>query len=157
MYRGQHAAATIGRFPGVGDFRGPTELTDPQRKRRLEQIQNIRKVRIIAIFTPTYSTVSTVLLQRLYKEVVLWSTLSHPNVLKLFAVEDMEKAQFLSLCRSGWTGPSWTTLNSITSTDWIWCVTSLSPPFPSLKCDNSCMGWPRVWNISIAPVLHTGT
>ena len=41
---------------------------------------------------------------------------------------------------------SWSTSKRMLPTDWNWHVASLSPPLPSLKCDNSCMGQPRVWN-----------
>ena len=40
----------------------------------------------------------TILPQRFCKEVILWSTLSHPNVLKLIGVkEDVEKKEFISV------------------------------------------------------------
>ena len=49
------------------------------------------------IFTPTCSAISMVL-QRYYREVVLWSTLSHPNLSKLLAVEeDVTKSQFTTV------------------------------------------------------------
>jgi len=39
---------------------------------------------------------STILLQRFYEEVLLWETLSHPNVLKFIgAREDLEERQFI--------------------------------------------------------------
>jgi len=34
---------------------------------------------------------------------------------------------------------------------------SLSILLPPLKCNNSCMGRPKVWSTSIAPGSHTGT
>jgi hypothetical protein len=42
--------------------------------------------------------VSIVLPQQFCKKVVLWSTLSHPNILKLAGVQgDMEKGQFITV------------------------------------------------------------
>ena len=47
---------------------------------------------------PRLDAVSTVLLQQFCKEVVLWNTLSHPNVLRLVGVQgDMEKGQFVTV------------------------------------------------------------
>jgi len=44
---------------------------------------------------PGHARVSTFTLQRFCKEVVLWSTLSHPNILKLVGVqEDVKRRQF---------------------------------------------------------------
>ena len=40
--------------------------------------------------------VPTVLSQRFCKEVVLWSTLSHPNILKLVGVQDHAKKRQLT-------------------------------------------------------------
>jgi serine/threonine protein kinase len=46
----------------------------------------------------TWDAISTTLLQQFCKEVVLWNTLSHPNVLKLVGVQgDMEKGQFTTV------------------------------------------------------------
>jgi len=46
----------------------------------------------------TRDVVPTIPPQRFYKEVILWSTLSHPNVLKLLGVkEDVEKREFITV------------------------------------------------------------
>jgi len=46
----------------------------------------------------TSDAVSTILPQQFCKEVVLWSTLSHPNVVKLTGVHgDMRKGQFITV------------------------------------------------------------
>ena len=56
----------------------------------------IRKVSIDAL--ATRDTVSTILPQQFYREVVLWSTLSHPNVLGLVGVqEDIKKRQLIAV------------------------------------------------------------
>ena len=61
----------------------------------------IRKVSANNIFPATWDAVSIILLQQFCREVVLWNTLSHPNVLKLVGVqEDMERGQFITV--SGW-------------------------------------------------------
>ena len=40
----------------------------------------------------------TALLQQFCREVVLWNTLSHPNILKLVGVQgDMDKGQFITV------------------------------------------------------------
>jgi len=42
--------------------------------------------------------VPTVPLQRFYKEIILWETLSHPNILKLIGVqEDVGRRQFVTV------------------------------------------------------------
>ena len=46
----------------------------------------------------TRDTVSTILPQQFYKEVILWSTLSHPNVLGLVGVqEDIKKRRLVTV------------------------------------------------------------
>jgi serine/threonine protein kinase len=58
----------------------------------------IRKVNINDIFLASWDAVSIILLQRFCKEVFLWNTLSHPNVLKLVGVQgDMERGQFITV------------------------------------------------------------
>jgi serine/threonine-protein kinase TNNI3K len=64
----------------------------------LDDFTRIRKVSINNILSATRDAVSIIFLQRFCKEVVLWSTLSHPNVLKLVGVQgDMEKGQFTTV------------------------------------------------------------
>ena len=49
-------------------------------------------------FLRTWGMVSNILLQQFCKEVILWNTLSHPNVLKLVGVQwDMERGQFVTV------------------------------------------------------------
>ena len=53
----------------------------------------MRKVSVSGFFSAALT-----ILQRFCKEVVLWSTVSHPNVLKLVGVQgDMEKGQFVTV------------------------------------------------------------
>jgi len=101
MYRGQRVTTTTFRVLTVEEFRGP---------RKLEGIQDITKVSINGIFMPTCSVISAVLLQRFYRELVHWSTLSHPNILKLFAVEEnANKTRFTTV--SEWM--DWTIMDYI--------------------------------------------
>jgi len=61
----------------------------------LDDPRKIRKVSVNRSFSTTWGAVSAPLLQRFCKEVVLWCTISHPNVMKLVGVHgDMGKGQF---------------------------------------------------------------
>ena len=56
------------------------------------------KVSISETSPATQNAISTDLFQLFCKQVVLWSTLSHPNVLELVGVQgDMEKGQFVTV------------------------------------------------------------
>jgi len=58
----------------------------------------IRKVSINDISSAARDTVSNIPLQRFCKMVILWGTLSHPNVLKFTGVRgDMEEPQFTTV------------------------------------------------------------
>ena len=60
----------------------------------------VRKVSIDEIFRVAWNAASIliIILQRFCKEVVLWNTLSHPNILKLVGVQgDMGKGQFVTV------------------------------------------------------------
>ena len=67
---------------------------------RVKDQDDLLKIRMVSI-SDTFSTwevISTIILQHFCKEVVLWSALSHPNVLKLTGVQgDMEKGQFVTV------------------------------------------------------------
>ena len=88
---------------GYGDIRSGTYMdglvaVKTARVAAQDNLQQIRKVGINGIFESTWGALSTILLQRFYREVILWETLSHPNVLKLVGVqEDMEKRQFATV------------------------------------------------------------
>ena len=58
----------------------------------------IRKVSVNNIFSVPWDPVPIIFLQQFCKEVILWSTLAHPNILKLVGVQgDMEKGQFVTV------------------------------------------------------------
>ena len=60
-----------------------------------DDLQKMRKVNI-NVGHPRHSLDYSA--QRFYKEVILWSTLSHPNVLTLIGVkEDIEKKEFIAV------------------------------------------------------------
>ena len=90
-------------FSEFGDVRCGTYMGRPVAVKTtrfpvLKDLQRIRKVSITGILTPNLNAISAILLQRFYREAVLWSTLSHPNVLELVGVqEDMERGQFVTV------------------------------------------------------------
>ena len=87
---------------GFADIRREMYMGQPVAVKTMRVTQEddflkIRKVRINDIL-PALRTVSTILLQQFYKEVVLWGALSHPNILNLVGVQgDMEKKQLATV------------------------------------------------------------
>ena len=88
---------------GYGDIRSGTYMggrvaVKSARVSSQDNLQQIRKVSINGIFASTWGALSTILFQRFYREVTLWETLSHPNVLKLLGVqEDMKERRFATV------------------------------------------------------------
>jgi len=118
----------------------------------------IRKVSINRNFSTIWGVVSAALLQQFCGEVVLWSTLSHPNVLKLVGVHgDMRKGQFSTV--SEWMAHGnimqYIKNNHTNRLDLVRDFTS--PATHSLKGDNSCRGQLKVWSTSIGRTSCTGT
>ena len=63
-----------------------------------DELSKIRKVRISIFLSATWDAVLSPLRQQFCKEVVLWNTLSHPNVLKLVGVRgDIDQGQFITV------------------------------------------------------------
>jgi len=63
---------------------------------RVAEQDNSLMIRKVSI-SDSFSTLLTIL-KRFCKEIVLWKTMSHPNVLKLIGVQgDMEKGQFINV------------------------------------------------------------
>ena len=78
-----------------GTYNGSLVAVKAARVAARDNLQKIRKVRISGI---SHRMASTVPLQRFYKEVILWETLSHPNILKLVGIqEDITKRQFVTV------------------------------------------------------------
>jgi len=100
-YKGRHVAVKTARVPVLKDLQMMRKLTDAQKKKQQEEIQKVQKIRKVGnscTLASQISAFSATPLQRFYREVVLWSTLSHPNVLKLLGVqEDVERGQFVTV------------------------------------------------------------
>jgi len=77
-----------------GRYRGRTVAIKILRVTARDDFVRIRKVRTNV---GSRNMVSTVLLQRFCKEVVLWSTLSHQNILKLVGVQDDARRRQFSI------------------------------------------------------------
>jgi len=77
----------------AGMYRGRPVAVKVSRITTRDDLERIRKVSIDDGH-PGHP-LSTISLQRFYREVVLWSTLSHPNIMNLVGVqEDVNKRQF---------------------------------------------------------------
>jgi len=75
-----------------GMFEGRLVAVKEMRVTTQDDFVKIRKVRFPVSHRDTVSTTTS---QRFCKEVVLWSTLSHPNIVKLVGVqEDVKSRQF---------------------------------------------------------------
>jgi serine/threonine protein kinase len=110
-----------------------------------DDLLKIRKVSVNAIFAATWDPVSITLLQQFCKEVILWNTLAHPNVLRLVGVlGGVEKGQFVAV--SEWMKhgniTEYIRNNAVNRLELVRDFASSS--LPSLKCNNSCTGQPRV-------------
>ena len=96
--------------------------------------------------------------QRFYREVALWSTLSHKNILKLTGVQaDAERGRFVTVSE-------WMTHGNVmdyirgNGTNRLELVRGSTFSFVhSLTCCNSCTERPRAWCTSTVSVSHTGT
>lgn len=134
-YMGRSVAVKVLRISGRDGFS----------KARQESIKDV--------FPITRDVVSTILLQRFCEQAVLWKKLSHPNVLRLVGVQgDMETGQFSTISEMMVRGNimEYVKRNHVNRLELA--RDSLSLPSPSLKCDSSCTGQPRVWSTSTAPV-----
>jgi serine/threonine protein kinase len=81
-----------------GRYMGRLVAVKTLRVTEQDDLLRIRKVSTNDVRPVNRRTGQTILFQRFCKEVVLWSTLSHPNVLKLAGVQgDMEKGQFATV------------------------------------------------------------
>ena len=106
----------------------------------------IRKVSIEHIFFLARYAALVIPLQQFCKEVVLWNTLSHPNVSKVVGAQgDMERGQFAIV--SEWmvhgNVMEYIKNNHVNRLELVRDFAS-PPTSPSLKCDNSYTGRLRV-------------
>jgi len=77
----------------IGKYMGHLVAVKTMRLAEKDDSVKIRKVSVSGFF----SAVLTIL-QQFCKEVILWNTVSHPNILRLFGVYgDMEKGQFVTV------------------------------------------------------------
>ena len=82
----------------IGKYMGHLVAVKTMRVAPLDDVSKIRKVRTHIFLSATWDTALSILHQQFCKEVVLWSTLSHPNVLKLVGIQgDMDKGQFITV------------------------------------------------------------
>ena len=82
----------------TGTYAGHLVVVKTLRVTEQDDLLKIRKASISHILSGILDEVLTVILQQFCKEVVLWNTLSHPNVLKLAGIQgDMEKGQFITV------------------------------------------------------------
>ena len=97
------ASGKIVASGGFGDVRAGTYMgrrvaVKTARVTERSDLRKIKKVSTRGHFTPTWETVSTIPFQQFYKEVLLWETLSHPNILGLVGVwVDMKKGEFVTV------------------------------------------------------------
>ena len=115
-----------------------------------DNILNLRKVSTNDLLSVT---ILTILLQQFCQEVVLWNTLSHPNVLKLAGVQgDMKIGQFITV--SEWVKHGnimeYIKHNHVNRLGLVRCFCF---PYRAQydKSVDSCTGQPRVWNTSTVP------
>ena len=81
-----------------GTYDGHLVAVKTMRVTEQDDLLKIRKVRADDIFSVTWDAVLIAPLQQFCKEVVLWSTLSHPNILKLVGVSgDMGRRHFITV------------------------------------------------------------
>jgi len=95
---GKTVAVKIAKIPEISDTVAQGKKVTVWRNKKLKQIQMTKKVSINTTTLSTLDAASAILFQRFYREAILWSTLSHPNVLKLLAAwEKVEEKQLVSV------------------------------------------------------------
>jgi len=154
-----HISDEVLAFNALADLRCGTCEGRPVavKTMRVTAQDDFMKIRKVSSDATTQDTVSTTLSQRFCKEVVLWSTLSHQNILKLVGVqEDMDKRQLTAVSE-------WMSRGNIMEFIEDHHVNRLElvrgftfPATSSLKCGDSCTVQPRVSSTSMTPVSHTG-
>ena len=88
---------------GAGTYKGHSVAVKTARFGSPRDLEKIRKVSINDILVPTRGVIPSTPPQRFCKEVVLWSVLSHPNILEFVGVQvDMVERQLATV--SKWMG-----------------------------------------------------
>ena len=129
----------------TGTYLGALVAVKTMRVSEQDGFMKIRKVSIYGHSISYPDPILTAVRQQFCKEVVLWNTLSHPNVLKLVGVQgDMEKGQFITI--SEWMAHGnvmqYIKNNHVNRLELV-CDLAF-PPIPLPRCDkNSCTGRPR--------------
>ena len=81
-----------------GTYKGYRVAVKTLRVANKDDFLKIGKVSVSDILSASWNAALTILLQQFCKEVILWKTLSHPNVLRLVGVRgDMSKGQFITV------------------------------------------------------------
>ena len=129
-----------------GTYLGALVAVKTMRVGEGDDLMRIRKVSIYRRFFNYLGVIQTAVSQQFCKEVVLWNTLSHPNVVKLVGVHgDMNKGQFITV--SEWMAHGnvmqYIKKNYVNRLELVRGFAA--SPVPSLKCShNSYMGQLRV-------------
>ena len=130
----------------TGAYFGTLVAVKTMRVGEEDGFMRIRKVSIYGRFFNYLGAIPTAVPQQFCKEVVLWDTLSHPNVMKLVGVQgDMNKGQFITV--SEWMAHGnvmqYIKENHVNRLELV-CGFA-APPISSLKWgENSYMERPRV-------------
>ena len=144
--RVSHEICASGGFGDIrsGMYEGVLVAVKTAKVRPHANLEKMRKVSVDGTLAFNLGVALIVLPQRFYREVVLWGTLSHPNVLKLVGVqEDMKKMELITVSEWMMHGTIMDYIgNNYTNRLELVCGFTF-PALPSLKCDNSCMGQPR--------------
>ena len=129
----------------TGTYFGATVVVKTIRVDERDDFTKIRKVSIYGRSPNCPDAILTAIRQRFCKELVLWNTLSHPNVLKLVGIQgDMEKGQFITVLEWMAHGNVVQYINENHVNRLELVRGFVVPPIPLPKCEkNSCMGWLR--------------
>ena len=129
----------------IGTYTGHAVAVKIIRVAERDDLLKIRQASVNDTFSAR-DAILTILPQQFCKEVVLWNTLSHPNVLKLVGVQgDMDKGQFMAV--SEWMVHGnimeYIGKNHVNRLELVRDFKILTAAFIK-KAANSCMGRPKV-------------
>jgi len=125
---------------------------------RISAKDDFMRIRKVSIDVGHSNVVSTILSQQFYKEVIIWSMLSHPNVLGLVgAQEDIKKRQLVIISERMVYGNIMKYINE-NYANRLELVRDFSlSSLPPLKSNGSCTVRLKVWSTYMAPILRMGT